>query len=734
MPIWSAEIKELEKLYESLKGQYPELEKELEQLIQTIDANVIMLYSRRCLEVIITDLCECELKRPRKTEPLKGIIDKLHKEDKVPSHIISSMHGLNELSTYGAHPKDFDPEQVKPVLVNLDIIIKWYLKYKETGADIKTKPVEEIRREIKGTEEENKSFRISKLKLISLVYRLILLIVIVVAVLFLTKIIGDGKKLKELEKSIAVLPFINESPVDSNKHFINGIMEEILNNLQTIKEFRILSRTSTDQYKGPDRPTMPEIARKLNVNYIVEGSGQKYGNTFTLRVQLIRAKGKETHLWGKTYNEEIRGVRDYIRIQSEVAQAIAAELKVAITPEEIHLIDKLPTTSLTAYDFYQRGRDEHTILLFSNVEKLDVLPKVEKFYKKALEYDRDFAKAYTGLAQVYWDKHVNDQNYSENFMDSVLLLCDIALRNDKQLSEAYIIRGNYFARRKENTKASEEYEKALKFNPNSWEVYYRKGIISRDYIDKIENYNKAASLNHGAELPHLLRRIGNEFLNVGFPEKARFHFDEAFKLDGDTIFYLFNLGTIEVDTGNYAKALEYAQKEVTAGSRNIWTLNRVGDGYLRLNKYDDALKYFKMWIDGIEALGEYDYLLRYMPVIGYLYLKNGNKKEADYYFDKMIDSYNKDIESGYTKGIYDAFNLACVQAIRGENEKAYKNLKIKFQSDIVNLMEVNDLKLHPIFNSIRNETEFQQIVKEVESKYQAEHERVRKWLAEKGML
>ena len=98
MQIWSAEIKELEALYTSIKGRFPELEKELEQLIRTEDANVIMLYSRRCLEVIITDLCQCELKRPRKTEPLKGIIDKLHREEKVPSHIITSMDNLNSLS------------------------------------------------------------------------------------------------------------------------------------------------------------------------------------------------------------------------------------------------------------------------------------------------------------------------------------------------------------------------------------------------------------------------------------------------------------------------------------------------------------------------------------------------------------------------------------------------------------------------------------------------------------
>ena len=131
MKLWSSEIKELEILYASIKGRCPELEKELDQLIRFDDPNVIMLYVRRCLEVIITDLCEYELNRPRKTEPLKGIIDKLHHEEKVPAHIIASMHGLNDLSTFGAHPKEFDPEQVRPVLNNLTIIIKWYLKYKK---------------------------------------------------------------------------------------------------------------------------------------------------------------------------------------------------------------------------------------------------------------------------------------------------------------------------------------------------------------------------------------------------------------------------------------------------------------------------------------------------------------------------------------------------------------------------------------------------------------------------
>jgi uncharacterized protein (TIGR02145 family) len=131
MAIWTGEINELNKVYSSFKGQLPDIMKELEQLIRTDDPNVVMLYSRRCLEVIVTDLCETELKRPRKTEPLKGIIDKLNSEEKVPSYIITSMLGLNSMANYGAHPKDFDPEQVRPVLNNLSIIIKWYLKYKD---------------------------------------------------------------------------------------------------------------------------------------------------------------------------------------------------------------------------------------------------------------------------------------------------------------------------------------------------------------------------------------------------------------------------------------------------------------------------------------------------------------------------------------------------------------------------------------------------------------------------
>jgi len=269
MPIWYAEIKELERLFESFKGQLPDLEKELERLIKADDENIILLYSRRCLEVIITDLCECQLKRERGTEPLKGIIDKLNKEKKVPSHIITSMHGLNDLSTYGTHPKDFDPEQVKPVLNNLATIIKWFLKYKETRTYIKTKPTDAIKPDIKSTEGAIKRITIPKKRFAALLSGLISIIVIVSAVLLLKNMIGNSNQTKEFDKSIAVLPFINDSPGDSNNYVINGLWAEVTNNLQTIKELRVISRTSVEQFRGQAKSTTTEIAKKLDVNYIV---------------------------------------------------------------------------------------------------------------------------------------------------------------------------------------------------------------------------------------------------------------------------------------------------------------------------------------------------------------------------------------------------------------------------------------------------------------------------------
>ncbi len=325
MSIWTSEIKELEKLYESLKGQFPELEKELGHLIKSEDENVVMLYSRRCLEVIITDLCECELKRPRKTEPLKGIIDKLHKEEKVPSHIISSMYGLNELSTYGAHPKDFDPEQIKPVLVNLYIIIKWYLKYKHFETVGKSKS------------EEEKSG-------------------------------SKNLTIPTTEKSIIVLPFENMSSDPEQEYFSDGLTEEIITDLSYIEGLLVISRNSAMTFKGQKKKTI-EIASEVNVRYVLEGSVRKSGNNIRITAQLIDAL-TDAHTWADKYSGTLDDVFD---IQEKVSQSIAEALKIKLVPEEKQKILARPIDNFQVYDLHIKAQNA-------------LLASTDEGFKRALQY------------------------------------------------------------------------------------------------------------------------------------------------------------------------------------------------------------------------------------------------------------------------------------------------------------------------------------------------------------
>jgi len=122
----------------------------------------------------------------------------------------------------------------------------------------------------------------------------------------------------EIEKSIAVLPFKNESSDSSNLYFVNGLMESALNNLQKIEDLRVISRTSVEKYRHTNKST-PEIAEELNVNYLVEGSGQRIGDRVLLNIQLIEAS-TDKPIWVKQYNQKVVDVFD---LQNEVAKKIA---------------------------------------------------------------------------------------------------------------------------------------------------------------------------------------------------------------------------------------------------------------------------------------------------------------------------------------------------------------------------------------------------------------------------
>ena len=613
----------------------------------------------------------------------------------------------------------------------ISVFVSWVYDITPAGVK-KTKPVSELKHADRATHAVSSGWKIAT-------YVSGVIIIALVAFNFVSRR-NLNADISRLEKSIAVLPFRNESPDTTNAYFINGIMERITTNLQMVKEFRVVSRNSVEKYRNNKIKSTPEIAKELDVSYIIEGSGQKIGNSISVTTQLIKAKGKETHLWAKNYDQEIKEVNDYFKIQSEIAEKIAEALKTAIAPEEKLLIEKVPTSSLTADDLYQRGKEEERKFSLTNLSafsefsigstddpsNLKAIEIAKKMYNTALKYDSTFALAYVGLASVYWNKNYYKEYFSGNFLDSVVILAKKALLFDDQLPDAYYIQGMYYSERGSNKQALVEFDKALKYNPNYWLAYVGKGDIKSLQI--------ASSLNHGPELPYIIGSLVLSYTDAGFIEIAKNNL-ENLKLIGDPIQYYRCAGYSEEKQGHGEKAIEFYRKVYNIDSTNIWSLASLGYLYSFIGQFEKSLKYYKRCVERQKVSGQLDFISSHR--IGYVYFKNGYKKEAEYYFEKQIEYCNGQIKLNrpWAQELYPYYDLAGVYAFKGDKVKAYKNLKIYNQrQEPEGLWMVSLIKTDPLFNSIRNEPEFQQIVRDVEARHQALHERVRGQLEELGML
>lgn len=515
---------------------------------------------------------------------------------------------------------------------------------------------------------------------------------------------------EQFEKTIAVLPFINDSSSDSTRYFINGIEVEILNNLQSIKSFeRVISRTSTEQYIGSTMPSISEIAKKLGVNYIVQGSGQKYGKNFRLRVQLIRA-GKENQIWAKSYEQEIDDVNDIFNTQSEIAQSIASELKTIVSPEEKQIIEKIPTLSLMAWDFYQRGRDELPEF-WIEVDDHAALTRAAKYYRKALEIDPKFADAYAGLAEIYF------VNYK---LDSVFVLANRALSYDGQLSEAYFVKGNYYARMGDKENAAKEFNKALSLNHNDWMAYYGKALLydHQDYVRFLDNLYKALQINrNGKETPTIYRIMGGGFLESGFIDSAKACFKRAFELDKDSSFYLSCLSGTERDQGNYKKSAEYCKRALIIRPDYWEVKNRLASNLYNDGQYGDAVKYFEdLKIQNLQT--------------AYALWQIGSKKKADQRFNRLAIYSDSILKTNRKKEqvTYLYFDMACINSLKGDIRNALRYFKIYSQISYCELWRLTEIKNEPLLDNLRKNSEFKIYQKDMENKFQVEHERVRNWL------
>jgi len=607
------------------------------------------------------------------------------------------------------------------VLLCIGFVIAVFLSwiYDVTPAGVKkTKPASALKQTDHSTSQSSDGWKIAT-------YISAVIIVALVAFNFINRR-NLNEDITRLDKSIAVLPFTNDSPDSTNQYFCNGMMEEILTQLQKIGNLQVKSRISGERYRNPIKD-IKEIGRELDASFIVEGSVRKNNDDLIITVQLINAK-TGNHLWAENYDGKYTD--RIFEFQRDVAKKVASSLNTVLTTEEKKLIEKNPTISIPAYDLYLKANKY--LKDYEKIHDLDSYQNALTFYKTALTIDPSFAKAYSGLANAHYVRYKWETYFERNYLDSMLVHIDNALSIDPHLDEAFYLKGIYYRQTGELDKALNNFDLALKYNPNYYEVYLDRGDIliwmSGDFIKCIDNYNNALKLCHRDIRPSLLRALGFAYLNIGFPEKAKLSYHEAYSIDNNDIERLNGLASFAFYSGNIEEGLNIQRKAVEADSTFFpGELMMVGDK-------EEAWLLAKGLNEYNKRRGEPN--LQMSHRIGYAYHRVGKTEEAKTYFDQQIRFSEESIKlkRRLSKSSAAQYDLAATYAFIGETGKAYKYLEEVNKKSDSSLWWILMMKDDPLFQSIRNETEFQNIVKNMEAKYKAEHERVRKWLEEQGML
>jgi TolB-like protein/class 3 adenylate cyclase/Tfp pilus assembly protein PilF len=351
-----------------------------------------------------------------------------------------------------------------------------------------------------------------------------------------------------LEKSIAVMPFANLSRDPDNAYFADGIQDEILTRLSKIADLKVISRTSTQHYKSAPE-NLPEIARQLGVAHIVEGSVQKSGDAVRVNVQLIKA-ANDSHLWADTFD---RKLTDIFSVESEVAKAIAEQLRAHLSGREEQVIAAKPTDNPEAYDAYLRG------LAYSLRTQLSLANALaaQKYLREAVRLDPKFGLGWALLS------YVEARGYIQQILQPTVALreeirqaAETALTLQPNLGEALHAKGYYhYGCLKDYDTAVRYFEQARQLLPNSSRIPESLAYVARrrGQWDQSESYFNEAERLDPRNVTLLTQHAGSYIILRRFPEALR-KLDQVLNITPDDVDTLAEKAAIAQAEGDLPRA------------------------------------------------------------------------------------------------------------------------------------------------------------------------------------
>jgi len=454
--------------------------------------------------------------------------------------------------------------------------------------------------------------------------------------------------------SIAVLPLDNLSGDPEQEYFADGMTEALITDLAQIEALKVISRTSVMHYKGANKP-LPEIAKALNVDAVVDGSVQRFGERVKITAQLIEA-ATDRHLWAKSYERELR---DILALQSELARAIANEIQIKLTPQEQARLTSTRQVNPEAHEALLKG-----LYYWKQFTEKEIKKSIE-YFQQAITIDSTYALAYARLAFSY----------------------------------TLLASGNFIPPNEGYPKARIAAMKALEIDEENSEAYAALGFIKHlfdwDWAGAERDYKRAIALNQNNETAHTVYAL--YLSHVGRHDESIAEMKRAHELDPLSLRISSHLGRRFYLARRYDQAIDQFQKTLEIYPNAVSAHRGIGDCYTQKRIYNDAIAELKK-ANGLLA-GDPETL----GALGYTYAISDKKDEAR----KILD----DLKALSQRRYVSPYQMAIVYLGLDDKEQAFQCLEKAYE------VRSNDfvgwLKVDPRLDSLRTDPRFTALLKKV---------------------